>query len=50
MQVHTSFISNTFVSDTRLNWQKIKTKAKQHPEAEILLFETYSFSLAMFII
>ena len=35
------FISNTFISKTRLNMTKT---CKQHPEAELLLFENYSYS------
>ena len=36
------FISNTFVSTARLKLAKIQVNAKQHPEAEVLLFENYS--------
>ena len=42
--VHAFFISNTFISNTRLKLAKNQAKAKQHPEAEFLLFENYSFS------
>ena len=38
------FISNAFISNVRLNLAKNKAKAKQHPEAELLLFENYSLS------
>ena len=33
------FISNTFISNARLILAKNQAKAKQHPEAENLLFE-----------
>ena len=36
------FISNTFISNARLKLAKNQVNAKQHPEAEILLFENYS--------
>ena len=36
------FISNTFISNARLKLAKNQAKAKQHPEAELLLFENYS--------
>ena len=32
-------ISNTFISNTRLKWAKNPANAKQHPEADLLLFE-----------
>ena len=38
------FISNTFISNVRLRLPEIQAKAKQHPEAELLLFENYSLS------
>ena len=38
------FISNTFVSNIRLKLAKNQVKAKQHPEAELLLLENYSCS------
>ena len=37
------FIRNSFISNARLKLAKNHAKAKQHPEAEILLFENYSF-------
>ena len=33
------FISSTFVRNTRLKFAKYQAIAKQHPEAELLLFE-----------
>ena len=42
--LHAFFISNTFISNTRLKLAKNQAKAKQHPEAELLLFENYSIS------
>ena len=41
-ELHTFLISNTFISKTRLKLVKIQASAKSHPEAEILLFESYS--------
>ena len=40
------FKSNTFISNARLKLAKNQAKAKQHPEAELLLFENYLFSLS----
>ena len=36
------FISNTFKSNARLKLAKKQANAKQHPEAELFLFEKYS--------
>ena len=36
------FINNTFISNARLKLAKNQANAKQHPEAELLLFENYS--------
>ena len=36
------FISNTLISNARLKLAKNQAYAKQHPEAELLLFEHYS--------
>ena len=38
------FISNTFISNARLKFAKNQANAKQHPEAELLLFGNYSYS------
>ena len=38
------FISNTFISNVRLKLAKTQVNAKQHPEAELLLFQNYSNS------
>ena len=45
---YTLFVSNTFISNARLKltknqmlMSKIKPNAKQHPDAELLLFENY---------
>ena len=38
----TFFISNTFISNTRLKLAKNQANAKQNPEAVPLLFENYS--------
>ena len=38
------FISNTFVSYSGLKLVKIQANAKQHREAELLLFGNYSHS------
>ena len=40
------FISNTFISNARLKLAKNQANAKQHPEAELLLFENCSHSLS----
>ena len=42
---YTFFISNTFISNTRLKLAKNQAKAKQHSETELSLFENYSLSL-----
>ena len=36
------YLSNTFISNVRLKLAKNERNAKQHPEAELLLFENYS--------
>ena len=36
------FVSNTFINNAKLKLGKNQAKAKQHPEAELLLFENYS--------
>ena len=41
-------ISDTFISNVRLKLTKNEAKAKQHPEAELLLFENYSLFLSTF--
>ena len=38
------FIRNSFIRNARLKLAENHAKAKQHPEAKILLFENYSFS------
>ena len=43
-KIHALFISNTFVSNTRLKLAKNWAKAKQHAEAELLLLKNYVFS------
>ena len=43
-QLHAFFVSNTFISNARLKLAKNQANAKQHPEAELLLFENYSHS------
>ena len=40
--LHAFFISNTSISNARLKLPKNQAKAKQHPEAKLLLFESYS--------
>ena len=45
--VHTFFTSNTFISNARIKLAKNQANAKQHPEAELLLFENYSHSSSM---
>ena len=39
--LHAFFISNTFISNAGLKIAKNQAKAKQHSEAELLLFENY---------
>ena len=41
------FLSNNFISNARLKLGKNQANAKQHPEAELLLFENYSHSSSM---
>ena len=38
------FVRNTFINNTRLKQIKNQAIAKQHLEAELLLFENYSLS------
>ena len=40
--IYTFFINNTFISNSRLKLVKNQAKAKQHPEAKLVLFENYS--------
>ena len=42
-------ISNTFISNARLKMAKTQENAKQHPEAELLLFENYSIFIHVII-
>ena len=46
-KIHAFFISIFFTSNTRLKLTKNQANAKQHPEAELLLFENYSTSSSM---
>ena len=41
------FINNSFITKVRLKLVKIQVNAKQHPEADFLLFENYSHSSSM---
>ena len=41
------YISIIFICNTRLKSAKNQAKAKQHPEAKLLLFEIYPFSSSM---
>ena len=41
------FVSNTLISNARLKLAKNQANAKQHTEAELLLFENYSHSSSM---
>ena len=47
MELRAFFISNTFISNTRLKFAKKRAKSKQHPQAELLLFENHSLSSSM---
>ena len=40
-ETHTFLISNTSISNARLKLERNQAKSKQHPEAELLLFENY---------
>ena len=42
--MHSFFVSNTFISNTRLKLAKNQANTKQHLEAELLLFENCSHS------
>ena len=42
--LHAFFISNTFISNTRLKLAKNQVNGKQHSEAKLFLFEIYSHS------
>ena len=44
MYIHAFFISNAFISNAGLKLPKNQADVKQHPEAELLLFENYSYS------
>ena len=39
--------SKTFISNSGLKLTKNQAKTKQHPEAELLIFENYSLSSSM---
>ena len=41
------FYKQHFISNARLTFAKNQAKAKQHPEAELLLFENHSLSTSM---
>ena len=43
-QIKVFFISNTLVSNGRVKFVKNQANAKEHPEAELLLFENYLHS------
>ena len=43
--MHAFFISNTFISNVKLKLAKNQANFKQHPQAELLLFENYLHSL-----
>ena len=44
MLKHTLYIRNIYISNTKLKLAKNQAKAKQHSEADLLLFENYSLS------
>ena len=44
VKIHAFFISNSLKSNARLKLTENQANAKQHPEAELLLFENYSHS------
>ena len=43
--IHASFISNIFISNTRLKLTENQSKAKQHLKAKLLLSQNYSLCL-----
>ena len=43
-KIYAFFISNTFLSNAMLKLAKNQASAKQHSEAELLLFEINSYS------
>ena len=45
-KIHAFFISNTFIGGARMKLAKNQANAEQHPEAELWLFENYSYSLS----
>ena len=47
IEIQAFFISITFISNARLKLAKNQANAKQHPEAELLLFENSSVSSFM---
>ena len=42
--IHAFFISNTFITNASLKLAKTQANAKQHLQAEVLVFENYSHS------
>ena len=42
--LHAFFVSTTFISNAKLILAKDQANVKQHPDAELLLFENYSHS------
>ena len=44
----TRFYTRFFIRNTRLKLAEIQANVNQHPEPELLLFENYSHSSAMF--
>ena len=47
--IHGYFVSNTFISNTRPKFTKNQGNAKQHPDAELLIFGNYLHSSTTFI-
>ena len=45
--IYDFFIGNAFISNAKLKLRKNQANAKQHPEAELLVFENYSHSSPM---
>ena len=44
INLHAFFFTNNTISNARLKLAKNQRNTKQHPEAELLLFENYSHS------
>ena len=48
MELLHNYIRNTFISNARMKLAKHQANAKQHPEAELLLFEIKKKQVRLF--